>query len=380
MVPAKKEALTADRHISNALQNHSKYKNDVFVEEHLGTFGYRLYDKLSKMSIYFRKAFEHKFYHLSKLPTIIFPFILSPWISYTLYKKFKEYDIVVLHGHRVIVFVGCLGGIILTKVLNIISNKKPKFIFHAHNSYSAIFTILRRTFLSFSNMFMDGIIFMTKDDFKKCKKLVKIPSFVLYNPVPPDLIKEKCPPEEKRDIDFLFVSRFSKHKRHELIIKALSRIEVPKNKRLKVMLMGSIQDNFQRVKQIAEEFKKTKKPIELKIVANAKWNEIKNAYKHAKWFIFPSTEREGFPIVLLEAAAHGVPIICSDYPMYKEIGDDNFIYFKDEKELSQIIYDIINKKIKWNVWHKKVIKLLNKYHPKKIAEEFDKKINLVINP
>ncbi len=378
MSPARKNALTADRHISKALENYSKYENHILVEEDLGDFGYTIYSKLSKIALDIRRKFEKKFYHLSKAPTILFPFILFPLISYTLYKKFKEYDIVVLHGHRVIVFIGCLGGIVLTKILNRFTNKKTKFIFHAHNSYSAIFTILRRMYLSFSNLLMDGIIFMTNDDMEKCKALVRKPAFVLYNPVPEDIIKTKIKGESKRNIDFLFVSRYSKHKRADLLLKAVEKAEIPKNKKLKVRLIGSVQDAYEYVKNLAEEINKKNKKVNIEVLSNVPWKVIKESYENAKWFVFPSTEREGFPIVLLEAMAHGIPIICSDYPMYREIGYNSFIYFKNTTELTEIITKILYNQIEWEKWSKKSYQLRKRYLPQKIAKEFDKKIRQVI--
>ncbi len=43
-------------------------------------------------------------------------------------------------------------------------------------------------------------------------------------------------------------------------------------------------------------------------------------------FVFP-TKFEGFGIPLLEAMACGVPIVCSDLPVLKEVAEDVPLYF-----------------------------------------------------
>jgi len=49
-------------------------------------------------------------------------------------------------------------------------------------------------------------------------------------------------------------------------------------------------------------------------------------YQHAEAFVFPS-RYEGFGIPLLEAAAEGCPIVCSDTPCFREVAGDCATYF-----------------------------------------------------
>jgi glycosyltransferase involved in cell wall biosynthesis len=46
--------------------------------------------------------------------------------------------------------------------------------------------------------------------------------------------------------------------------------------------------------------------------------EIRNLYQHARVFVFPSLI-EGFGIPPLEALWHGVPVVCSDIPVVREV-------------------------------------------------------------
>jgi glycosyltransferase involved in cell wall biosynthesis len=56
---------------------------------------------------------------------------------------------------------------------------------------------------------------------------------------------------------------------------------------------------------------------------------LKKLFANATAFVFPSTY-EGFGIPLLEAMCYGIPILCSDIPIFREIGGDYPIFIKPE--------------------------------------------------
>ncbi|MEI6055493.1 MAG: glycosyltransferase family 1 protein [Lentisphaerota bacterium] len=56
---------------------------------------------------------------------------------------------------------------------------------------------------------------------------------------------------------------------------------------------------------------------------------LKKLFSSAVAFVFPSTY-EGFGIPLLEAMCYGVPILCSDIPVFREIGGAYPIYIQPE--------------------------------------------------
>lgn len=59
--------------------------------------------------------------------------------------------------------------------------------------------------------------------------------------------------------------------------------------------------------------------------------ELREYFKNAKAFIFPSTY-EGFGLPLLEAMCFGIPVICSDIPVFREIGGCYPVYVSPDPE------------------------------------------------
>lgn len=68
-------------------------------------------------------------------------------------------------------------------------------------------------------------------------------------------------------------------------------------------------------------------------------------YQHASLFICPSLF-EGFGIPVLEALSAGIPVICSDLPVFREIAGDSACYVHPDREsFSKILLDFIERKV-----------------------------------
>lgn len=67
-------------------------------------------------------------------------------------------------------------------------------------------------------------------------------------------------------------------------------------------------------------------------------------YNTFDYFVFPSLA-EGFGIVLIEALICGLPILCSDLPVLREVGKGFPLYFKtgDAEDLSDKLLDLLKK-------------------------------------
>ena len=95
--------------------------------------------------------------------------------------------------------------------------------------------------------------------------------------------------------------------------------------------------------------------------------ELKVLYKNAMLFVFPSIY-EGFGIPLIDAQAFGIPVLCSDIPVFREIGGTYVKYFSLNKicliKMLQLIlsneelYTLQNKDIEQNLnrFKKNIIK------------------------
>lgn len=71
--------------------------------------------------------------------------------------------------------------------------------------------------------------------------------------------------------------------------------------------------------------------------AKIKWidyvssQDLASYYKNSKAFFLPSYQ-EGFGLPLIEAMSAGLPVICSDIPVFREIAGDHAVFLKPEKE------------------------------------------------
>jgi glycosyltransferase involved in cell wall biosynthesis len=50
-----------------------------------------------------------------------------------------------------------------------------------------------------------------------------------------------------------------------------------------------------------------------------------NLYSHATLFVFP-TLYEGFGLPVIEAMSYGIPVLTSDIPIMREVGEDAALY------------------------------------------------------
>lgn len=131
------------------------------------------------------------------------------------------------------------------------------------------------------------------------------------------------------EYDCIVVGQWSKRKGHELLVKAF------KDTNIRILHVGSITDypfptlsNFTHINSVPE-------------------YELINYYKKSKVFIFPSYD-DGFGLVLLQAAACGMPIVCSKNsggPTLKSmISNKEYIYEMAELTEKELIkgFNLLN--------------------------------------
>jgi len=123
----------------------------------------------------------------------------------------------------------------------------------------------------------------------------------------------------------LFVGRLSEEKGIEVLIKACENIKFP----IKIVGDGPLRDKL--VKQNKYDF--------VSFLGNQSNSVVSALMTHANFLIMPSIWYEGFPMVLVEAMAHGLPVICSNLGAMQEIiqNEKTGLHFQsgDHEELAQ---------------------------------------------
>lgn len=186
------------------------------------------------------------------------------------------------------------------------------------------------------------------------------PSFkptVIYNP----LTLKPGAPSTGATKSFLAVGRFShQHKGFDLLIEAFH-LFAQKNQEWTLDIVGEgVEEKLYR-----ELIKKYN--LENKVTIHPFTNNIQAYYSKAQVYVL-SSRWEGFGLVLVEAMAHGLPVVSSDLPTSKEIMGDFGLYFKngDIEDIANKLEDATH--IDWSQKSQEALE---------IAKRFD--INNIIN-
>ena len=140
----------------------------------------------------------------------------------------------------------------------------------------------------------------------------------IYNP----LTLEPGTPSEGKSKRFLAVGRFSpQHKGFDLLIEAFHLFAQSNSDwSLDIVGEGAEEDKYQAlIRQYG---------LEERITIHPFTNAIQKYYSSAQVYVL-SSRWEGFGLVLVEAMAHGLPVVSSDLPTSKEIMGNFGLYFKN---------------------------------------------------
>ena len=197
--------------------------------------------------------------------------------------------------------------------------KGVKLIGWIHNSYEALFgekslyigSELRKHF-EFQLEKLDATVVLCHYDAQQYHFSTK----VIYNPLTLTPGEKSAGTSKK----FLAVGRFSRlHKGFDLLIEGF-RIFAEKEQEWTLDIVGEgVEEPMYR-----ELIKKYK--LEDRIHIYPFTNQIQKYYSEAQVYVL-SSRWEGFGLVLVEAMAHGLPVISSDLPTSREIMGDFGMYF-----------------------------------------------------
>ena len=231
---------------------------------------------------------------------------------------------------------------------------ETKLIGWIHNSFEALFvdTSLyigpkRRRHYVYQFQKLEDVVLLCHHDADtyhsynstlKCK--------VIFNP----LTLKPGEPSKGDSKRFLAVGRFSRqHKGFDLLIKAFHLFS-QKDSDWKLDIVGEGPEE-KLYRELIHEYH-----MENRVFIHPFTNQIQDYYSKAQVYVL-SSRWEGFGLVLVEAMAHGLPIISSDLPTSKEIMGDFGIYFKngDITDLAQRLEDATQ--INWGIKSKEAIKI-----------------------
>ena len=183
-----------------------------------------------------------------------------------------------------------------------------------HNSYNALFDKENpylpglKSFFANEMRRMDGIVVLSKSDERLFRENLGLESVTIYNPL-------TLEPRGRASLGykkFLAIGRFSpKHKGFDLLIKAFAKFAQTNNDwTLEIVGEGEEENIYRQL--IAE------RHLEQRVKICPFTKDIQRHYAGASVYVL-SSRWEGFGLVLVEAMAHGLPIVSSDLPVAKEL-------------------------------------------------------------
>lgn len=182
---------------------------------------------------------------------------------------------------------------------------------------------------------------------------------VIYNP----LTLKAGLPSDGNSKHFLAIGRFSRHhKGFDLLIEAFN-IFANHNKEWTLDIVGEGPEEELYRSLIA------KYHLQERVKLHPFTNQIQDYYSNAQVYVL-SSRWEGMPLVLVEAMAHGLPIISSDLPVSEEIMGNFALYFKngDIEELAERLEDATH--LDWQAKSKEALEIAKQFDISKIIEQW----------
>lgn len=291
--------------------------------------------------------------------------LTSDWYSHSsfpsekqeaLAKEMKDgaYDVIIgVHAPLAVRLATCKSQLGDTKLIGWI-----------HNSYEALFGAgslyigpeLRKHY-EYQLQKLYKTIVLCQDDARK----YHFPVDVIYNP----LTLEPGKPSQGDSKRFLAVGRFShRHKGFDLLIEAFN-IFAKDNKEWTLDIVGEgVEEPLYR--KMITDYK-----LEGRITIHPFTNNIQQYYTNAQVYVL-SSRWEGFGLVLVEAMAHGLPIVSSDLPTSKEIMGDLGMYFTNGNvnELAEQLHKATE--IEWDKKSEEAIQIAQRFNIQHIIEQWNK--------
>ena len=183
---------------------------------------------------------------------------------------------------------------------------------YEHAKWSAPARWLLRLCEKLSLRFSNRVVFVNKYQMEKCGALDK--SVFIPNGIDPVTGSDSTSFLEKHGIhqgDYLLaVGRLTPEKGLQYLVEAANRL--PQVTQVVIAGASDHDDSYRRLlEQVDTEHK-------VVFTGFTTGEDLRQLYSHARALVLPSVN-EGFPMVMLEAMAYGLPIVCSDIPGTRQV-------------------------------------------------------------
>lgn len=163
----------------------------------------------------------------------------------------------------------------------------------------------------------DLIVAVSQTTAAELSKLTKKRIEVVYNAPELQTVDQTEPHKQ-----LIYVGRFEAYKNVETLIKAINKLP-----EYRLVLVGPI--DGKRKKQLTDEGKR------LEFTGAIREDELAARLKQSAALVTAS-QAEGFGIPVINAMQSGVPVICSDIPIFREVAGDCALYFDPDSAESLV--------------------------------------------
>lgn len=196
----------------------------------------------------------------------------------------------------------------------------------------------------------EGVTDFTKGEKKEISKETLLEKYVLEKPY------------------FIYVGNAYPHKNLKRAFEAVVLINKKNDKNVQFAVISS-RGVF--AKRLEKEVKKLKAKKYVKLLGFVPDGHLRVLLKNAEGFVYPSLS-EGFGLPGLESMSCGTPVLASDIPVFREIYEDNALYFNpfDFSSIAKTMQETLKMKKKQRRERiKKGKTFIKKYSWRKMAEE-----------
>ena len=190
-----------------------------------------------------------------------------------------------------------------------------------HSKWNAPARWLLRQCEKISLRSSNRVIFVNRHQMEKCGALDK--SVFIPNGIDPVTRSTSTDFLDQHGIHegqyLLAVGRLTPEKGFEYLVEAANQLP-----QVTQVVIAGASDHDSTYREALERLDKNKKVV---FTGFTTGEDLRQLYSHARCFVLPSVN-EGFPMVLLEAMAYGLPILCSDIPGTRQVDLPEQDYFE----------------------------------------------------